>query len=192
MAKKETILSDEALARMMDEDEKILWKGKPQPYKVLDKDCTTAFIARCAICLACVIVCAVAGLVWAQGISAAGETVLVIALILIFGYIALLPYFDRSTMTARRTCVITDKRVLVCEGSKAVSGMNHAGLKVKIVESETPNCIHAVFGKAVDAPPRKYRLCCLAPRKDGVSDTVCAMAFYNVKDSQELRGLLLK
>ncbi|MCC8079691.1 MAG: hypothetical protein LIO57_06505 [Oscillospiraceae bacterium] len=192
MARTKPILSDETLGRMLNKDERILWKGKPQPYRVLDKEYTTAFIARCAICLVGAAACIVGGLLWSRGLTAAEETGMVAAIILIFAYIALLPYFDEGTITARRTCVITDKRVLVCEGSKAVNGMNRAGLKVKIVESETPNCIHAAFGKAVDAPPRKYRLCCLAPRRDGVSDTVCAMAFYNVKDSQELRSLLLR
>lgn len=192
MAKTNRIPSDEELALLLNEDEKILWKGVSEPYKVMDKACTGAFIARCLICLVCAVVCIVASLLWAQNMSAGAEAGVVIVLLLIFAYIAFLPFLDRNTIVNRRVCVVTDKRVVVCEGNKTVHGMNRAGLKVKIVESETSGCIHAVFGKAVDLPARKYRLCCLAPRKDGVSEIVASMAFYNVKDSKALRELLVR
>ena len=170
------------------EDETVLWAGRPEPFPLKNGSNKNGLMLRWVICGALFVILTVLYAVWSAGSAAGFKPAVVAVLVIVFGYLMLVPVLDRNKVLKKCQFIVTDKRVLTAVSDSAVFALGRAGLKVSAVPAGA-GCVHLLLGAAGKLPEKKYLVKTFAPVKaEGGSDETVGMVLYNVKDTPELRG----
>ena len=171
------------------DDETVLWAGRPEPFKLVNAANKKSLTGRWILFGALLVVLAVVYTVLTVGSPAGFKPAVIIVLVLIFGYLMLMPVLDHNKVQKKCQYIVTDKRVLTAVGDNTVFAVSRAGLKFKTAPAED-GCIHLLFGAAEKLAPSKYMIKTFAPLKaEGGGEETIGLVFYNVKNSQELKDI---
>ena len=189
MEKTEYKFNTKTLEELKD-DETVLWVGRPEPFGLVNAASKKGLTLRWIIFGALFVVLAVVYTVLTVGSPAGFKPAVIVVLVLIFGYLMLMPVLDHNKVQKKCQFIVTDKRVLTAVSDSAVFAVSRAGLKFK-TESAEDGCIHLLFGAAAEKlTASKYLVKTFAPLKaEGGSEETVGLVFYNVKDSQELKDI---
>lgn len=165
------------LKEALQEDEKLLWTGKPGAFALMDDAVKTPLLLRWVVCAVLAVAC-LAAYIAAYGGTATFQPLIIVVVVAVFGFIMLRPMMDRKTLMGKVVYAVTDKRVLMCVGGRDVYELARPGLKTTVVQAEGDN-VHMALGSCADISRSKYRNKALAPKR-GSGDMVNGFVMYNV------------
>lgn len=173
------------------EGEVIEWKGRPEPFPLIVPARKKALMLRWIICAACAVILSAAYIYMALTVENGADFNFVVELVilLLFGYVALIPIMDRNKIIKKCKYYITDRRVIVAVADKDVFALSRKGIKLIFVPGES-GCVNVLFGSAVNIPARKAMLTAIMPVKDEKGEEITGIEFYNIKDDKTVRELL--
>ena len=171
----------------LQEDEAVLWSGRPEAFPLKNEANKKSLLTRWVICAALFAVLTAAYVLYSMSIPAGFKPIVVVVLVLVFGYVMLIPVLDRNKVQNKCQYIVTDKRAVVAVGDNAFHAVSRAGLKVNAIPAGN-GCVHLLLGAAADTPEKKYLTRTYAPVKAEGTEDVTGIAFYNVKDTPELRA----
>lgn len=169
-------------------DEKVLWRGIPEPFPLITEE-TRKSLKRRWWC------CAIAAVIISAGYTAAilatGGMLNVWALsvaLLAVAFVAFVPRIDRRNIIKKCRYYISDRRVLLHYGDIEFFSLPREGLRSRIIPAGE-GCVHVELGSCVGIRDKKRRVAAFVPRKDD-NGNVCGMVLYNVEDGGRLGEIL--
>ena len=173
----------------LNEGESVLWAGRPAPFPLKNGSNKKGLTLRWIICGALFVILTALYAVWSPGSAAGFKPAVIAVLVIVFGYLMLVPVFDRNKVLKKCQFIVTDKRVLTAVSDSAVFALGRAGLKVSAVPAGN-GCVHLLLGAAGKLKEKKYLIRTFAPVKaENGGEEIVGLVFYNVEDTQELREL---
>lgn len=169
-----------AIKDALQNDEKVIWAGKPANFSLMDAATKTSIILRWLISAIIGIGCIVAYCV-AYGGTDIFEPLVIVVVLAVMAFVILRPITDRRNIIKKVFYCITDKRVLVSVGNRDLYELNRNGLKASFTES-TNGCVHVALGSCSDMGEKKFRVKALAPKR-GQADVVTGFVMYNVDNT---------
>ena len=180
-------------------EEKILWQGKTQPFAVKSgayaKPITTRFIA----CAAAAVVLLLA---YILACNASGTNVGIVGIlvcIIVPGYVAVDPFFNRRRMLKHNNYVVTDSRVYAQVDAKNVRAINLNDIKnIQYVAGEK-GCGSIIISTdaSLKLEETKLRKTAMVPiAKEGAGSVsapfmeVATLVLYNVDAPEKAMGVL--
>ena len=185
--KKECIDMKDYLDGVLENGEKVLWEGKPEPFELLEGSYKKSILTRWII-LGAVYVALVGGYLaksLGRGDSISNILMLIIVLTIFAVIILMAPISDRKALIANTKYVITDKRAIVInkDGAKAITLSKQTRCKVAHLENHTDVVF---FGEACDVKENNSRSVAVKGLSSGKGKEITGIIFYGVNDAKEL------
>ena len=177
------------LERALKEGEHLLWTGRPEPYKILDKTNTPAFVQRCLICA---IICLGLEILYVRTMLASGTGIKWGVMAVFFVICASVPvlFLFHSRRVRKFVYAATDQRLLIV--SDQVREMAYERIPECALKTDKDGHTTVLCGKkAIAAKPGRWRKLtyCVDPNDNGVA-TGTKFGFYAVDEPDELRRVL--
>lgn len=180
---------DDKLIGKLDADEKILWRGKPEPFEALDKTHKTHFIRRIVI-TAVVVVLLIAGYIISANNTGAGIMPAVIVIILAVGvYAVCSPLLDARKLK-KAEYVVTDRQIIVITGDTKCVAYDKLGEGRFAVDEDGHTAL--LCGKeAVAMKPHKWRSrAVVGPAMDMDTDACVSLVLYALPEVDKVKKIL--
>ena len=182
-----------ALEKALQEGEKIVWSGKPEPFKIFDEDFKKQFLLYCAIAGGVVILLNVVYIIFA--IRKPLEYNFLIPVITV----ALPAIYMGTTINSHRNLatkchyLITDRRLIAYISDTMQKEIKLSDIREMNTASHGYNTSSICLGSATQLPRAKLRGCalsCLLPDVDGEKRALCVL--YNLldEDVKKVLGLI--
>ena len=181
--------TDVNIVKELAEGENIVWKGMPEAFPMVTEENKKALTSRW---LVCIVVAVALIVVYLAAFMGRGSTVMwfFIILLLVVGYVAIMPLTDKNNVYKKCKYFLTDRRAILHYGDNEIFVMPLAGLNVAYIPAEE-GCVTVELGSTVGMKNGKHRSAAFVPKKDD-NDNICGFVIYNVADSKELRAALSK
>ena len=177
------------LERALKEGEHLLWTGKPESYKILDKTNKPAFLRRCLIWA---IICFGLEIMYVRIMLASGTGIKWGVMAVFFVVCASIPglFLFRSRQIRKFVYAATDRRLLIV--SDQVREMAYERIPECALKIDKDGHTTVLCGKkAIAAKPGRWRkfTYCVDPNDNGVAPGA-KFGFYAVDEPDELRRAL--
>ena len=181
---------EEILKPVMDEDEKVIWTGRPESFETIDKTHKTSFIRRT---ITTVVVTAVLFALYFFAIGRTGAEVkmgLIVIILLLSGYIVISPLLHASQLRRKTRYAVTDKRLVIINGEP--KAMPYSNITIAALKSDNDGHSTLLCGpEAVKESPTKWRSdAALGIRTNNDSGLCDSLVMYAVPDPEALREAL--
>ena len=174
------------LNKVLNVGEKVLWKGGPEKYKILDKTNTQTFILRCALCALICILVEISYILMAR-YSEVDILWWLIGLIFIGCVTSPILFLLRSRKLRKHVYVVTNTRLLILKDP--VMMVSYRRIQECALKTDADGHTTLLCGnKAVTSKPRKWREISYFGDVGGAETDPCStFAFYAVQRPDELR-----
>ena len=122
-----------------------------------------------------------------DGASGFALVISMILVILLFGYMAYIPFLDKKKIVQKNSYYLTDRRAIFLDGTDHSYAMNLYGAKVDFLPAEDGNTTLLLRRSPEQNIPKAIRTIAWQPIRDDYSGLgVTDMVFYNVKKDDAL------
>ena len=177
------------LDKALNDGETVIWKSKPENYKVLDKTNKPVFIKRCVICA---VICAAVELLylWLTSISSADLLVWLIVVIFVACAASPILFLLRSRKLKKGIYVATNYRLITF--ADQVVGITYNRIKEYSFKMDKDGHTSLLCGKkGLSSNPGKWREIALFGNPDDDGSGPCEkFAFYAIDKPNDLKKVL--
>lgn len=177
------------LDKALKDGEIVIWKGKPENYKILDKTNRPVFIKRCVIC---VVICVAVELLYLWLTRISNADLLVWLMVVIFVACAASPilFLLRSRKLKKGIYAATNYRLITF--ADQVVGVTYNRIKEYSFKMDPDGHTSLLCGKkGVSSKPGKWRELALFGNPDDNGTGPCEkFAFYAISKPDEIRKVL--
>lgn len=175
------------LLKELAEGEKIVWKGAPEAFPLMNEESKKSLTQRWLICIVLAVALVALYIVLAVGRESGMNPWVILIVLAAVAYYACIPVLDRNNIIKKCEYYITDRRVLVEYGGRDIFSLPLAGLRSEIIPAE-PGCVHVNLGTCVGIAAAKRRVAAFVPKKDD-NDNICGLVLYNVAEDKALKAI---
>lgn len=181
---------EEILKPILEEDEKLLWSGRPESFETLDKTHKSNFIKRCVITAA---VTAVLLALYFIAIGRTGAEVkagLVVIVLLMAAYSVVSPLLHASQLRKKVQYAVTDKRLVIIKDEP--KAMPYSQIGIAAIKTDADGHSSLLCGpSAVKSADIRWRGDTAAGIRTDTDSGLCdALVMYAVPEPEKLRAVL--
>ena len=178
---------DEILKAGLHPDEKLLWRGKPEPFETLDKTQKKKFVVSAVIGL---LITITVGTLYAFAVLRSGadvKPVLILIVLILCGIPSFNTLGDASKLK-KMEYVVTDQRLIILRDS--LRGMPYSAIHEAAFREDPDGHVSLLCGKdALKAKPDKWREICIIGQNASEGTDVCnRFVFYAPSDLNGLKA----
>ena len=175
------------LDEVLENGEKILWEGKPEPFKLLEGTDKKSILTKW-ILLGAVYILAVGGYLanaLARGDSFTSTIMLALVLTGFAGLLIIAPISDRKVLVVSTKYAITDRRVIVVnkDGNKSMPLNKQTRCKVTHLENHTDVIC---FGEACNTKVNNIRSIAVRGVSEGKEKAITGLVLYSISDAKDI------
>ena len=181
---------EERINEMIEEDEKLLWEGRPEAFQTLDKTNKSHFI-KSSIITAVVTIIVLGGYILAiRRTGAELKMGLVVIIALLSLYLIFNIFIQANRLRGKTGYAITDKRLIVVSGD--AKGIPYSQIPLASIRTDEDGHSSLLCGAhAVKAPPSKWRgSAAIGIRTDSETGICDDLVMYAISEPEKVRNIL--